>query len=749
MSNLQNIGVLLFLALVISTSSSPIKQERAERRPFEFEDVIPNQFYLSGFNGTWITENEFIFRNSNGDLILYDAGTSNQRIFVNSSVFTALSASSYTLSPDRAQLLIRYDVKSIYRHSTIAKYVVHEIESGQNHHIADQEHISICLWSPVGVTLAYVKDNDVYYRNASGNEIRLTFDGEPGVIYNGVPDWVYEEEVFGTDGALWFSPNGNRIAIASFNDTEVEEFTYFMYGEPGSLDYQYPEHITLRYPKPGTNNPVVRLRVIDLTDTQYEWNDIEAPISVVSPDHILGTVFWYNNDDVGAIWLNRRQNVSTLEKCNATSLQCEQLLLTVLPQGWVELNTPKCVNDRCYFIGDVNNWDNVIAINTVAKELHNVTSRAFTVQNIYGIHPVSGDVYYMGTSESDPTHRHVYRNNDCLSCQLLSPEGNKCTYASASFSKDFSYYALTCTGPDPTFVGLYRGQNVYYQAPWNVNQNTRTKLLEFQEPQKLMLRVPVEGGFQAVVKCLLPPEIDMNSSNFTQKYPMIVYVYGGPNSVQVTDSFGITFEHYLITNKKIIYCRIDGRGSGNKGNEMLFTINNQLGTVEIQDQTAVAKYLQDTYQFIDPTHTAIWGWSYGGYATAMALAQDKEKVFKCGMSVAPVTSWIYYDTIYTERYMGLPTEEDNLQGYDNADVTRRIEEMRNHHFLLIHGNADDNVHFQQAMALSRALQNASILFEQMSYPDEAHGLTGVSRHLYHTMDEFWKQCFHLYNEDDD
>ncbi len=216
----------------------------------------------------------------------------------------------------------------------------------------------------------------------------------------------------------------------------------------------------------------------------------------------------------------------------------------------------------------------------------------------------------------------------------------------------------------------------------------------------------------ATVKLTLPEEIDITSPTSDIKYPMIVEVYGGPGSVEVTGSFSIGFKDYQVTTHKIIHCRIDGRGSGNKGKDMLFAINNKMGTVEIEDQIAVTKYLQQKYNFIDATRTGIWGWSYGGYATAMVLSRDVEKIFQCGISVAPVSAWIYYDSIYTERYMGLPTLNDNLINYNATDVNLHIDGLKNHEFLLMHGNADDNVHFQNAMVLARALVDADVQFEQ-------------------------------------
>ena len=246
-------------------------------------------------------------------------------------------------------------------------------------------------------------------------------------------------------------------------------------------------------------------------------------------------------------------------------------------------------------------------------------------------------------------------------------------------------------------------------------QELRTKLQERDLPEIVDIESEVEYGLRARGRLWLPPGIDKSGNT---KYPMLVYVYAGPDSVQITDSFTLGFGAYLTTNRSIIYALIDGRGSGLKGDKMRFSIYKRLGTNEILDQIGVTMSLQARYPFIDRTRTGIWGWSYGGYATAMALARDSFGVFKCGASVAPVTSWIYYDSIYTERYMGLPTPapNGNLNGYNSADVTRFVRSFKNKQFYLLHGNADDNVHYIQAMMLSRALEISNILFrQQVSY----------------------------------
>ncbi|CAH1961628.1 unnamed protein product [Acanthoscelides obtectus] len=248
----------------------------------------------------------------------------------------------------------------------------------------------------------------------------------------------------------------------------------------------------------------------------------------------------------------------------------------------------------------------------------------------------------------------------------------------------------------------------------------------------------VAGGFKANVMLRLPPNLDESGST---KYPMVVNVYGGPDTFQVVDRFVLDWGSYLASNKSIIYATIDGRGSGLKGDKMLFSGYRKLGTVEIEDQINVTRLIQNTLSYVDSSRTAIWGWSYGGYAAGMALATDSQKVFKCGISVAPVTDWALYDSIYTERFMGLPTLEDNLKGYEAAQLLKKYEGLRDKEYYLIHGTYDDNVHYQQSMMWSKVLEVNDILFRQQSYPDEDHSLGLVRPHLYHSLENFLDECF--------
>ncbi|XP_052898593.1 venom dipeptidyl peptidase 4 [Anopheles moucheti] len=720
-------------------------KQSSELKDFTFDEIIPNQFGLRSFNGTWLSGDELLYRNG-GEYVKLNLNTGDSVVVITTDVLSQFRGASIQLiKPDFTKVLVRYDVRTVFRHSSLSKYAIYDTLDGSVYYIANQEEVSICILSPTGQSLAYVKDNNVYYRASLLNPVEqpLTLDGVTGVIYNGIPDWVYEEEVFGTDATLWFSPNGRRLAMASFDDRDVKEFSYHLYGSPDDTDKQYPEELRIRYPKVNTTNPTVHLRVTDLSASEPTWVELPAPLATVGEDHVLGTVNWAGEDVLGVIWTNRRQNVATFQKCQTTVGTCTEAIRFDRPNGWYDLYTPRCYGpNRCFLMGDNNGWRAVMELVDGSSPVARTPS-GFTVSSINGYDEQSQALYYTAVPASQPHHRHVYRNEECLTCGLTDElEGSvACNFASVAFSADLSYMAATCSGPTPSYTQIFRTSDRQLVADWEWNMERREQLKQYKTVSVRFLRVPVGGGnFQASVRLYLPPEIDFESpSAATRKYPMVVNVYAGPDSVRVTDSFSVGFANYMATTKGIIYAQIDGRGTGNQGYEFLFTINNRLGTYEMEDQIAVAQYLQQTYAFIDPQRTGIWGSSYGGYATAMTLEKDHEQVYRCGISVAPVTSWMFYDSIYTERYMGRPT--DNGAGYDRSDISSFTDELKNHLFLLIHGTADDNVHYQQSMVFVRALLDHDIDFEQMSYPDEAHSLSGVQRHLYHTMDQFWDQCF--------
>ena len=304
---------------------------------------------------------------------------------------------------------------------------------------------------------------------------------------------------------------------------------------------------------------------------------------------------------------------------------------------------------------------------------------------------------------------------------------------------------MTCEGPDIPWACIHHTKSGHLVSVYEDNSAMQTKVAQYSLPSIKKMTVPVSGSDQkAHVKLFYPPNFDPS-----RKYPMVVYVYGGPGSQSVDDQWKLnSYQTYLSGTHEVIYAIIDPMGSGYQGDDWLFSVYKGFGTVEVKSTIEVTKYLQDTLDHVDATRTGIWGWSYGGYLSLSVLIQDVSGVFKCGGSVAPVTDWTLYDTYYTERYMGLLT--DNEEGYTKSRVLEKLLNLKTGRkkFLVMHGTRDDNVHLQQSMLLAAALERYDILFRQQLYPDQDHSIPSYHQHLYHTITDFFvNDCFRDNNED--
>ncbi|KAK1336931.1 hypothetical protein QTO34_002969 [Cnephaeus nilssonii] len=644
-----------------------------------------------------------------------------------------------------------------WRYSYTASYDIYDLNKRQ---LITEERIpndtQLIRWSPEGHKLAYVWNNDIYVKNDPNSPSqRVTHNGREDAISNGITDWVYEvyrykepfcvgsfsalqmhkslqinirptyprKEIFNTHSALWWSPNGTFLAYAQFNDTEVPRIEYSFYFDES---VQYPKTVHIPYPKAGAENPTVKLFVVNTDNlTSLVPVQITAPASVLIGDHYLCDVTWATKERISLQWLRRIQNYSVIDICDYDEPRWNCLVsrqhIETSTTGWVGRFKPA----EPHFTADGNSFYKIMSNSEGYKHicLSQIDNEKCTfitkgAWEVIKIEALTNDYLYYISNEYKgmPGGRNLYKiqlnnyeNVTCLSCEL-DPE--RCQYYSASFSKGAKYYQLRCSGKCDLAAG--RPSTPRYTLHSSSNDK--------------------EFWYQMI----LPPHFDKS-----KKYPLLIDVYAGPCSQKADATFTLNWATYLASTENIIVASFDGRGSGYQGDKIMHAINRRLGTFEVEDQIEAARQFSKM-GFVDDKRIAIWGWSYGGYVTSMVLGAGSG-VFKCGIAVAPVSAWEFYDSVYTERYMGLPTPEDNLDHYKNSTVMSRAENFKQVEYLLIHGTADDNVHFQQSAQITKALVDAGVDFQAMWYTDEDHGIASntAHQHIYTHMTHFIKQCFSL------
>ncbi|XP_066544043.1 dipeptidyl peptidase 4 [Amia ocellicauda] len=714
-------------------------------KTFTFEDYFNYTIRYKSYNLQWISENEYLHKTSEGNIMRYNVDNNVSSLFLSNDTFAKVDATGYLLSADLKFVLFESNYTKVWRHSYTASYHIYDLTNAEfvtNSELPQQ--IQYIEFAPTGNKLAYVWQNNVYLKsNALAKSVNVSETGKENTVFNGIPDWVYEEEMFSAKYALWWSPNGKFLAYAQFNDTKVESIEYSFYG-----DEQYPKTVIFPYPKAGSTIPVAKLIAVDTSDVSKS-SDIVVPDSVGSSDHYLATVTWVTDDRIAVQWAKREQNFSLVVLYDYTTTT-NTWMQTMDRQdqsktGWIGHYSPF----EPYFAADNISFYKIMSSNDGYKHIHLVNSSgSFPITDgkweVIYISKLTKDAIYYVSNEFNkfPGERNLYKidlgngpsKRECLTCELNK---DRCQYNSAYFSKNAKYYRVDCYGPG---LPRFTIHDISHKEIRVLEENTDLEniLKEIQMPTIRQGTIKL-GEFDLWYQMILPPNFDES-----KKYPLLIEVYAGPCSQKVDKRFRINWATYLASTEKIIVASFDGRGSGYQGDKIMHSIYRRLGTFEVEDQiTAVRRFIE--MGFIDKERIAIWGWSYGGYVTSMALGSGSG-LFKCGIAVAPVSKWEYYDAMYTERYMGKPTEADNLPFYQNSTVTGRAKNFKSVDYLLIHGTADDNVHFQQAAQISKALVEEQVDFETMWYTDKDHGLAGAAnRHVYTHMSHFLKKCFSISN----
>lgn len=638
------------------------------------------------------------------------------------------SIDDYQFNHNETILLISSGQESIYRHSSKSNYYIYNINEKKIGPLTDFEKGKqrLAEFSPTGDKVAFVRNNNIFIKDLLNNtEISVTHNGKINETINGATDWVYEEEFSFHKGFEW-SPDGTKIAYYSFFEGDVKEFQLEMYG---SL---YPNHYRFKYPKAGEDNSVISIFVYELN------NDRTTPFDIGSEANIyIPRIKWTEDSNVLSVQkMNRLQNkieILTgefkLERPNNIGVNTQ----TIYKES---SNTYIDVHDNMIFIGghsqflwtsEKDGFNHIYLIDAENNKENQITQGHWEVTEIYGYDKKKKTIYFQAAKEH-PTQREVYTiklDGTELTKLSIKPGSNE-----AEFSEGFKFYIHNNTTANTPHIITLHNENGEEIKVLKDNNELIDRMKNFDLSEKEFFTLTNTEGVDLNAWMIKP-----SNFNKDRKYPLLIFVYGGPGINTVNDSWGWMnyFWFQMLAQKGYIVVSVDSRGTGYRGRDFKHSTYLQLGKYETEDQIAAAKKLGE-YSYIDEDRIGIFGWSYGGYMSSLCITKGAD-IFKTAIAVAPVTNWRFYDNIYTERFMRTPQE--NGENYDINSPINHVDKLKGN-YLLIHGSADDNVHYQNSIEMINALVKANKQFEFFVYPDRNHGIYGGKTrwHLYDLMTDF-------------
>ena len=651
----------------------------------------------------------------------------------------------YVMSPDGQRLLIQTQTKSIYRHSFTATYYIYSVQNNKLEPLSDGGPQQTPVWSPDGNQVAFVRDNNIYlvkllYNNA---ESQVTKDGKVNEIINGLPDWVNEEE-FSFNSAMVFTADSKQIVWVRYDESRVKQYSMQLFkgSKPEREEYAtYPGFYTYKYPKAGEDNSKVSLLSYDIKS--HQTRTIQLPLD--ADGYIPRIKATSDPTKIAVFTLNRHQDVLRVFMANPMSTLCQQI---------IEDKVDKYVNENVFANLDITdkhlvltserdgynhiylytlNGQLVRSVGDMEKPGTRLGGTAHTiVTTVYGYDELSGDIYFAAQNEG-PTEQKIYVSHKDGKTECITDVNG---WNSAVFSSNFKYFVNTWSDINNPAVYTLCSNNGKKLATLIDNKELKQKYDSYDMGTKEFFIMTTPDT--KLVGYMVKPK----NFNPQKKYPVIMFQYGGPGSQQVKNTWnigmsgqGALMEQYLCQQGYICVC-VDNRGTGGRGAEFEKCTYLRLGELEARDQVEAALWLGQQ-PYVDKDRIAIWGWSYGGWNTLMSMSEGRP-VFCCGVAIAPPTSWRFYDTVYTERFMRTPKE--NASGYDEVNPIARASKLHGA-LLLCHGLADDNVHYQNTAEYVEALVQADKDFRQLVYTNRNHGISGGN-----TRNHLFRQCVNFFNE---
>ena len=716
--------IFLFSCLFLFTATS-------QTDSFSLNQIWDGSFRTQGLtalhsmkNGQQYSVLNFDRSTGSTSIDLYDYITfSKVKVIATSKTMEAIPYfTNYTFSANESKLILETNTESIFRYSTLGNYYVYDIYLEKLDLISEHK-IQEPTFSPDGTKVAYGLNNNLYVKDLiSGDTKQITFDGEKNRIINGITDWVYEEE-FAFVRAFEWNASSDRIAFIRFDETEVPEFSMDVYGTD-----LYQTQNVFKYPKAGEKNAIVSLHFYDLNTDKTAT----VPLSTSYNDFYIPRIKWTNDANVlSAQYMNRHQNKLDLwlinpEKGNAN------LVLSETDDAYVDVtdNLTFLEDNSFLWTSERDGFNHLYHYSKTGQLKKQITKGAWEVTAYYGYNESENAIYYQSV-ENGSINRDVYsvRLNGKRKIRLSSQLGTN----DASFSADFTYFIKTFSSANiPTKYTLHDSKTGRLVRNIKDNSALKNTLSSYKYSNKEFSTLNVNGN-DLNMWMLKPSDFDA-----TKTYPLLMFQYSGPGSQSVVNKWNSSRDYwhqYLAQQGYIVVC-VDGRGTGFKGSDFKKVTYLNLVKYETEDQIQAAKQI-GSLPYIDASRIGIWGWSFGGHMSTNCLLKGND-VFKMAIAVAPVTSWRFYDTIYTERFMRTPQE--NPGGYDDNSPFNYPELLKGD-YLLIHGSGDDNVHVQHTMRMVEALIQANKQFEWSIYPDKNHGIYGgnTTMHLYTKMTNFLHQ----------
>lgn len=694
------------------------------------QDIIINREFaeesLASLN--WMNDGQFYTALENNQVIKYNVANGELDSILVEGNKLNIVIDDYVFSSDEKKVLLLTQRRSIYRRSFTAEYYVYDFESGSAQQLSKNGRQSYATFSPDGSMVAFVRDNNLFYvKLVNMSEYAVTDDGVFNKIINGSTDWVYEEELYLTKAFSW-SPDGKKLAYYTFDESEVTEYNLQLW-EDGSL---YPNDYRFKYPKAGEANSKVTITIHHLEDNKKVSVDIGKETDIYIP-----RILWTKNANLlSVLRLNRLQNRLDIFHADAKTGKTT-LILTDRSKTYLDVTYAHeliYMNNGSQFLysSERDGYKHYYLHRMDGQLIYQVTAGNWEAETMVGLDqskrtPV---LYYVSTEDS-PLERHFYK---------IDVKGKNKTKLSlmdgtnrVDMSNDFKYYInFNESAERPTTVTLMVNKGNKPIKTLKDNARLKESVSNFDIRPKQFFQYETVDKHQLNGYLLAPADFDS-----TRRYPVLIYQYSGPGSQEVRNNWAGRhfYWHQLMVQQGYLVAVIDTRGTGGRGAKFKKMTYKKLGQLEAEDHIAAAKFL-GTQQFVDAARIGIWGWSYGGYMSSLSMMMGPE-VFKAGIAVAPVTSWRFYDTIYTERYLQRP--QDNPGGYDDNSPNTHADKLKGN-YLLIHGTGDDNVHFQNAVTLQNELIKSGKQFQSFYYPDKKHGIRGTKTrmHLYGMMTDFIK-----------